>query len=362
MGGPEVLSARCLTTLVLLWQFISDLSASSFRFVFEEGPQDALHQQVALVMDGTSELELESSSIPDVHISGGVGYLWDADGVRLLRLKHRLVGSMVGSLPGFVQQDLVRGLPLRLSKEEVSLAVSQGWVRLLKEKYDHSSVTPVVEGPTETASSAPGVAASPPAASEAGAPAGKKVYYKAPKKKKKKFERNCSAEASSAEGSSASANPTCPIEKAVSAHTITLKVAAGSPKGSHSAIPFDLSSGEWEGSLNRDEQRRSLVFSDLHRRGYTMTGGTKFGADFLAYPGDPTAYHAQFAVRVCTPDATLNPWALTAAVRTEHTARKHLLLAYIAEETDTSRNGEVQYISVAPDVLQSSNKRRFAEA
>lgn len=47
-----------------------------------------------------------------------------------LRTVHRLVGAMVGGLPGFRQQDAMHGLPLQLSPEEVTLAVDSGWVEL----------------------------------------------------------------------------------------------------------------------------------------------------------------------------------------------------------------------------------------
>ena len=47
-----------------------------------------------------------------------------------LRTAHRIIGAMVGGLPGFRQQDAVHGLPLQLSPEEVTLAVDEGWVEL----------------------------------------------------------------------------------------------------------------------------------------------------------------------------------------------------------------------------------------
>jgi len=58
-----------------------------------------------------------------------------------------------------------------------------------------------------------------------------------------------------------------------------------------------------------------------------MSSGPKFGADLLAYPGDPSLFHAQFTVRVVPPGQPICPTALKAAVRGSHAARKHLLLA-----------------------------------
>ena len=58
------------------------------------------------------------------------------------------------------------------------------------------------------------------------------------------------------------------------------------------------SSSLWTWPRTRAQRVRRAVFFDMHARGLTMTPGAKFGADYLAYPGDPMAYHASFAVRV----------------------------------------------------------------
>ncbi len=63
-----------------------------------------------------------------------------------------------------------------------------------------------------------------------------------------------------------------------------------------------------------------------------VTGGSKFGGDFLAYPGDPSVYHAQFVVRVISPHQPLCVPLLSGAIRGAHAARKHLLLAVVEDE------------------------------
>ena len=59
----------------------------------------------------------------------------------------------------------------------------------------------------------------------------------------------------------------------------------------------------------------------MHARGLTMTPGAKFGADYLAYPGDPMAYHASFAVRVAGEGEKTHALTLAAAARMAHGAR-----------------------------------------
>ena len=64
---------------------------------------------------------------------------------------------------------------------------------------------------------------------------------------------------------------------------------------------------------------------------YFITGGSKFGADYLVYPGDPSLYHAQYCVRVVEPSTCFSPALLAGAARGSHAARKHLLLATVKQ-------------------------------
>jgi hypothetical protein len=75
------------------------------------------------------------------------------------------------------------------------------------------------------------------------------------------------------------------------------------------------------------------VFADLHAQGYFLTSGSKFGGDFLAYPGDPNLYHAQFVVRVLPLEQVLNPVLFKGLARGVHAARKHLLLASVVHSS-----------------------------
>jgi len=45
-------------------------------------------------------------------------------------------------------------------------------------------------------------------------------------------------------------------------------------------------------------REKYLIFCDLWHKGYYITEGSKFGADYLVYSGDPSCFHAQFLVLV----------------------------------------------------------------
>lgn len=90
------------------------------------------------------------------------------------------------------------------------------------------------------------------------------------------------------------------------------------------------------GSLNYS---KTLLFSDLFERGFFVSSGMKFGADFLAYMGDPVRYHAQYAVRLVssTEDgrvdlSKLDHNILNGFQRLTHTASKIPLFATVTPD------------------------------
>ncbi|NXT30393.1 SEN34 endonuclease, partial [Syrrhaptes paradoxus] len=73
-------------------------------------------------------------------------------------------------------------------------------------------------------------------------------------------------------------------------------------------------------------ERRFRVYRDLWGRGLHVTGGGKFGGDFLVYPGPPERFHAAAVALVPPPGAELPLGALVAAARLGTHVRKTLLL------------------------------------
>ena len=51
--------------------------------------------------------------------TNGQALLWTAREYKIVRQNYRVIGSLLGSLPGYRQQDSTRWLPVLLSKEEV---------------------------------------------------------------------------------------------------------------------------------------------------------------------------------------------------------------------------------------------------
>eukprot|EP00126_Sphaerothecum_destruens_P009610 Sdes_comp20550_c0_seq1m15279 len=72
------------------------------------------------------------------------------------------------------------------------------------------------------------------------------------------------------------------------------------------------------------------VFRDLWSRGYYLTGGSKFGGDFLVYKGDPFLYHSDFIVIILPhPDHLMSCMDLIRYGRLATSVRKKALLASV---------------------------------
>lgn len=90
------------------------------------------------------------------------------------------------------------------------------------------------------------------------------------------------------------------------------------------------------------------VFCDFWTRGYYVTAGDAFGADFMLYPGDPLQYHASHIV-ILLETPIIQPLDLIAKVRLSVIVNKICIFAYFGreeEETDTDVEREVHYQTV----------------
>lgn len=133
-------------------------------------------------------------------------------------------------------------------------------------------------------------------------------------------------------------------------------------------------------SQGAQEERRYRVFADLHAKGcapffhpcnqdpgthiieprpamcclpmlapcfcrYFITSGSKFGADFLLYLGDPVEQHAVACVRIIDPHMQPSPVMLAGAARSAFGARKDLLLATVDDDDLQA----VHYLTLTPE-------------
>lgn len=80
--------------------------------------------------------------------------------------------------------------------------------------------------------------------------------------------------------------------------------------------------GAWRYPVDRRSSLKLTVFRDLHRQGFVITDGVKFGADYLVYQGDPAVYHSNFQVQVLDSEVGISGRHLMALSRVARGAKK----------------------------------------
>lgn len=201
-----------------------------------------------------------------VFLSGGRFLVWEPRHIHALRCQHRIVGCLVGALPSSKRQAAQLGPPLSLSFEEVLLAAEEGFVEVV----DCASL--------------------------------------------------CDESASS------TAAPAAPVTPASAPPTAFRTIPTECAEWR--AAPLPALTLELLRTAGTGRQAHARVFRDLWTRGWFVTLGTKFGADYLAYPGDPRHHHAAHTVHVVRPEQPLRPLELVAATRLANDARKSAVLAH----------------------------------
>lgn len=278
------------------------------------------------------------ASLPVVRILDGRALVYDADDAVTLRVERRLIGAMVGALPGYRSQDVAKGLPLELCAEEAALCAERGWARLTGER---DGSTEAFEAHRTRVDGDVCVASTSNAAQEEA-------------KAKAKAKRQ-----SRGWGGGGGGNKKAKAKPAAANVVGWQKAMSGT---SYVSLPLqncgdgDAARTGWTFPSTRAEKERYAVFKDLHDKSFYLTSGTKFGSDFLAYPGDPILFHAHYTVRIVSWDRVMHPLMISASTRMSNAARKNFVVAAVRAADESEQNFEVHYFTLEADVDLSSNR------
>mmetsp|Transcript_2986 Transcript_2986/g.7471 ORF Transcript_2986/g.7471 Transcript_2986/m.7471 type:complete len:283 (-) Transcript_2986:136-984(-) len=98
------------------------------------------------------------------------------------------------------------------------------------------------------------------------------------------------------------------------------------------------------------EPKKLAAYRSLMAKGYTITDGRKFGANYLVYDGSPKETHAFLTLRAAARHKPLDPLKIIAAARVAHGARKFLTIASCAEgEGEGFDEGDVRFLTFSPE-------------
>ena len=288
--------------------------------------------------DGGDDESRARASLPVVRVVDGRALVYDADDAVTLRVERRVVGAMVGALPGYRSQDAAKGLPLELCAEEAALCAERGWARLTGER--DGAMEAFVAHRTSVDGDVRVVSTSNAVREEAKARA-----------KAKRQSRGW--------GGGGGGHKKAKAKPGAANVVGWQKTMSGT---SYVSLPLqnrsdgDAACAGWTFPSTRAEKERYAVFKDLHDKAFYLTSGTKFGSDFLAYPGDPILFHAHYTVRIVSWDRVMHPLMISASTRMSHAARKNFVVAAVRAADESEQNFEVHYFTLEADVDLSSNR------
>ncbi|CAG8522926.1 24192_t:CDS:2 [Dentiscutata erythropus] len=223
-------------------------------------------------------------------------FIWDAETVHKLRKDHRIVGSLVGSLPRYPLQNQFLGLPLSLMPEEVTLLLSKGIIVLIDDEKSHliPTKTQIEEFEKNKSENENQQLQDYLCFIQE-----KRAKFQSLKKDKfkesdvKKTENNPANDIN--DSSSQQRQTTSQLEHESSlikafAPTTTIKTSSTSFAWYNDndycfdSLEVARLAGLWTWPSTPKEQYKYNIYCDLWNRGYFITSGIKFGGDYLLYP------------------------------------------------------------------------------
>ncbi|PIA17664.1 tRNA-intron endonuclease catalytic domain-like protein [Coemansia reversa NRRL 1564] len=81
------------------------------------------------------------------------------------------------------------------------------------------------------------------------------------------------------------------------------------------------------------DRLRFALYKDLHRQGYYVDRGIKYGGDYLLYPGDPLRHHSSHVVTLLERKRPFKPRELVPLGRVGTAVKKARLLSSWNPET-----------------------------
>ncbi|XP_024086215.1 tRNA-splicing endonuclease subunit Sen34 [Cimex lectularius] len=255
-----------------------------------------------------------------VMIKGRDAFVWNAEDWMKLRQKHRIIGNLVGCLAQVPRQDVENGLPMKLLPEEVTLIKEMNIGELF------AYVNPKAPPTEET----------------------KKKFNEYNERIKKEqvdyYEQKRKQDVLSMidiivegkrrkllKGDQEVVIEKDEILKSELEKTNTSNLQAGVNVQIPTEHPWfkleDFIPAEWTYPESPLEKLKYKVFKDLWGKGYYITMGTKFGGDFLIYPGEPLKFHAFFIILCALENQNLPLTKLVTHTRLATMTKKTFVIA-----------------------------------
>ena len=236
-------------------------------------------------------------------------FLYDTDAITYLRREHRITGVLIGTLSQAPQQNVFLGIPLELMPEEVRLLMERDIAYLIDDVHHHHerlrNVTAAENMIILSAFRRQGSEAARAAHSRAGKrkeAALKRRGITSQQEKPPDRTPSGSSEHNVDEdellfASPANSFPTRTLgspASPTSTATPEPEPFGITPATSYPPLASPTPSSESSGSSLPEVPTSYPLFRHLHNEGYFLSPGLRFGAQYMAYPGDSLRFHSHF--------------------------------------------------------------------
>ena len=236
-------------------------------------------------------------------------FLYDTDVITFLRREHHITGVLIGTLPQAPQQNVFLGVPIELMPEEARLLVEKSLAYVIDDAPRHRDGLRDLRAAERTAILAvfrkQGSEAAQAAQNQAGKRKAEALKRKGMNPRQEKSSDSISnpfSDQSVDEDELLFASPANSFPTP-SPHSSTplssTSVPEIKPFGITPPLSYPLLAPPQPPS---EPSSPSLVevppsyplFRHLHDKGYFLSPGLRFGAQYMAYPGDPLRFHSHF--------------------------------------------------------------------
>ncbi|KAL0871959.1 hypothetical protein ABMA27_004402 [Loxostege sticticalis] len=268
-----------------------------------------------------------------LYVKNGVAYVWNSEDWYLLRSKHRICGSLIGSIASFPRQNDFLGLPMALMSEEAALLVEKNICELVE-------LPDLCDKPSEEEKA--GIAEC----------EQKVLEEQLEALRKRKIEQLSQKIDIIVAGKKQKLLSKGITDVQLDKQSLLQEEIDKLPKLAPAHILVHLPTEHFKSTEKRnifiDELKPSVVnsegalrysiFCDLWSKGHYITSGSKFGCDYLVYPGDPVRFHATYMVRCINDHETpFRPASLVAFGRLSVAVNKLAVFAFCTS------NGKIDY-------------------
>lgn len=240
---------------------------------------------------------------------GKDAYVWDSKDAMTLRMKYRIVGAAAGTLPKAIGDSDSQLLPIKLLPEEVRLGLERSFIVL------HESGMDSYRAPDEAARQ--NYMRRRPSQAGAGAPASAEppldLEKPPPPERREEWLRLRREQRDLA-------------KRAAEPYFLAVAESQAEPAERLFQPHREISAVEWWYPATDRQRLEYAVFRFIWERGYTLTPGSKFGGQYLAYEADPMSVHAAFAITAIEWDKTFAPLDIVATGRVGVTVKKSPVL------------------------------------